>query len=86
MVEKILSETADSCTRSESQKWELMEVCLINLQIWLESMGPDAAASTIEGQQVPSLSVLLDLLGRACPALPPSCTADVHRLSMHSHV
>ncbi len=56
------------CNRSESQKWELMEVCLINLQIWLESMGPDAAASTAGAQITPALAVLLDLLGKAYAA------------------
>jgi hypothetical protein len=54
--------------RIESQKWELMEVCLIHLRIWLDSMNQDMAAST-SGQMPPSLSVLLDLLGQLCLAI-----------------
>ena len=53
-----------------------MQVCLINLRVWLESMGPDAAALTGGAQSAPALSVLLDLLGGACRALQFAFTVD----------
>ena len=56
--------------RNEAQKWELMEACLHNLRLWLDSLDPYAAAAA-EPQKIPALTILFDLLGAVLRLLVP---------------
>lgn len=52
--------------RSAEQKWELMEACLLNLELWLRAVKPEAAALP-EPLSIPGLSIIVDVLGKSLP-------------------